>query len=1093
MAGDVAQLGLAVDSSQVTAATAALKGFGPAAQGAAKGATEFNQATVAAESRTRAIQSAADRAGVSFKEMEARVKASSSAVSGASTGMSQYSQQAQKVEQANIKAVKAANDNTIAVNNLGRAANDNNTAFDRLANTITRRFLAALAVAALKDFAQYIWNLNAAIAATAQTAELAGVSLQKFQGLTTAAGYKGVSTDAFNSAMIEFNKQTDLAKIGVGSLRSLLSANGQTVSDTATNFGKVADLVAATADGARKLSILQQAGLPATKEFASLLSQGSAAINKVADASSKLTNQQMEDAKRLNDRWNELYTNIENRIKRIVVNTANAFSGLATGGQSDPDRPRVLITQPSAKSGSAAPPFDPELEKQRLAAINATIAALGNLATVDQQATARENELKIARLNNANVSTTQVAILKEQARQQALGVYQVNSQTDSEKVRYEALFKSNEAATAYVIVQNKINEAIQAGRPLTEAQVAELQKSAEAFAAAKKKADEYTQIFDALKSGAASFGSDLVSNLRNGESAMAALGHAAQNLSTQLTSGAINSLLQGNFVAAAAQGIGAIISGIFGNNQKKRDEEEKAAKAAMDRIAAYSERAQLAGLDTSTRAGALAAFDVQANSQRQQEAANGNRAIVQLEQALAAERQAIVDRFNKQDLDAAQAAADAKAKAEQEALDASLARMQTYRDRLQAASADTSTLSGALADFEYKAAQERAAEVQAGGQALNDLIAAQESERYNIYKKFNEASLDAAKKTAEELQSFVNGVVKNITAYLQGLKTGSNSILSPQDQLAAAQSNFNAQLSLAQGGNRDALSGITNVAQTLLDQAKNFYASSGGYTTIYEQVTAALQGLTGVSTGTVASADAQAIVDAVHGTTGAVNTTGASNDNLTEAQNALQAAQNALAAQQTSYLQTQVNLLGAINSLADRFVAAINGMGQITAAIGNTATTQSNVQISLLSQIANKPQQSSGTLWSWLGFQNGGQIPGYADGGVVGNGVYGVDSVRARYAGGGDIALAGGEFVTRAPSVNASTLPVLNFINDTGRAPGNDNGQYFAALARTNAAGFSAVVSAIRDLESAVYGGAKMQTDAMKQRPAERPGKKSAA
>jgi phage-related minor tail protein len=284
-------------------------------------------------------------------------------------------------------------------------------------------------------------------------------------------------------------------------------------------------------------------------------------------------------------------------------------------------------------------------------------------------------------------------------------------------------------------------------------------------------------------------------------------------------------------------------------------------------------------------------------------------------------------------------------------------------------------------------------------------------------------------KAAEELQTFVTSVAKTIKAYLEGLKTGASSTLSPQQQLAAAQSNFSAQLALAQGGNRDALSGITAVAQTLLDQAKSFYASSGGYASIYDQVTSALQGLgSGITAGTVASADAQAIV-------AAVNTASASNDNLTAQQlNILQA--------QTALQQSQTALLGAINSLtasgngtADRIINAINGLGDITAQIGSQECTY-------LFQIMRNGSGGSGggTLWDWLGFAQGGRIPAYADGGVIANGIYGVDSVMARLPNGRPIGLAGGEFMTQAPSVNAMTLPVLDYINRTGRAPANGNG-----------------------------------------------------
>jgi len=59
---------------------------------------------------------------------------------------------------------------------------------------------------------------------------------------------------------------------------------------------------------------------------------------------------------------------------------------------------------------------------------------------------------------------------------------------------------------------------------------------------------------------------------------------------------------------------------------------------------------------------------------------------------------------------------------------------------------------------------------------------------------------------------------------------------------------------------------------------------------------------------------------------------------------------------------------------------------------------------------------------------------------MVGNGLYNIDSVLARYAGGGAIALAGGEHVTRATSVTPETYPTLSYINETGNLPPSDSG-----------------------------------------------------
>ncbi|MEY9466285.1 hypothetical protein ABH973_006698 [Bradyrhizobium ottawaense] len=93
----------------------------------------------------------------------------------------------------------------------------------------------------------------------------------------------------------------------------------------------------------------------------------------------------------------------------------------------------------------------------------------------------------------------------------------------------------------------------------------------------------------------------------------------------------------------------------------------------------------------------------------------------------------------------------------------------------------------------------------------------------------------------------VTASIKTISDYLESLKVGSNSILSPQDQLAAAQAQFSQQLGLAQGGNADALGSITKYADTLLNQAKSFYGSSEGYAGIYQAVSAALAALIGTS------------------------------------------------------------------------------------------------------------------------------------------------------------------------------------------------------------------------------------------------------
>lgn len=104
---------------------------------------------------------------------------------------------------------------------------------------------------------------------------------------------------------------------------------------------------------------------------------------------------------------------------------------------------------------------------------------------------------------------------------------------------------------------------------------------------------------------------------------------------------------------------------------------------------------------------------------------------------------------------------------------------------------------------------------------------------------------DAQKKAIEEAQNFIGGISRQITQYLDHLKVSAGSPLSPAGQLTAAQSAFGAQLSLAQGGDRNALSGITQYASDLLAAAKSVFASSAGFQAIYNQITASLTALPG--------------------------------------------------------------------------------------------------------------------------------------------------------------------------------------------------------------------------------------------------------
>ncbi|MDI4231455.1 hypothetical protein OZ411_01330 [Bradyrhizobium sp. Arg237L] len=178
----------------------------------------------------------------------------------------------------------------------------------------------------------------------------------------------------------------------------------------------------------------------------------------------------------------------------------------------------------------------------------------------------------------------------------------------------------------------------------------------------------------------------------------------------------------------------------------------------------------------------------------------------------------------------------------------------------------------------------------------------------------------------------VTDSIKTIQQYLESLQVGSNSILSPEDQLAAAQANFNRQLALAQSGDADALGSITQYAQTLLDQAKGFYASSDGYAAIYQAVTAALGALAGpaafapsaaVPTASVAPSAASPVANALASTRSS-----AANDNgqyFAQLGQTFTQAQAAATQAQVQALRDAVEVLG---GKLDRVANATEGAGR---------------------------------------------------------------------------------------------------------------------------------------------------------------------
>lgn len=554
---------------------------------------------------------------------------------------------------------------------------------------------------------------------------------------------------------------------------------------------------------------------------------------------------------------------------------------------------------------------------------------------------------------------------------------------------------------------------------------------ARALQSTEAQALRMNKAFKEIGDGLRDIGQAVFSAMLQGKSGMDALVQAADRLASKLANSAFDNLLSGN---PTQMGIGAVQAGasallsLFGKSRREKEERARFEEDVRREREELFFRGRAIGRDTNTRAGA---FEELADRQTQEKLAlKHNANIKEINEIHRREQEQLNKEWDKREL------------AQQEQHRAEILRRQeSFQDRLFRATNDDSTLEGALRAFDRDAQRERLAELKAGGEAINELEAALAAERLDIIKEFN----DEAMRAGEELIRFIQGIAKNVRDYLAGLRAGPNSTLDPAGRLGAAQTDFDQQLALALSGDRAALGSITQFASTLLENARSFFASGQGYTNIYNAVTAGLEQVAALSPQTVVS-----------------------NDNLLAAINATTTAVAVAGDQTTGNIEISNTILGGLSVLTDRIVNAINAIGEITASIGSANNHVLHVLHDDLVQLNGASGGGGGgTIWDWLGFARGGRVPRYAGGGIVGNGMWGVDSVLARYAGGGAIGLAGGEHVTKAPSVNSGTLPTLDFINQFGRVPSNDNAVHFRELAqhiaRIAAAATSAQIGALRE------------------------------
>lgn len=461
---------------------------------------------------------------------------------------------------------------------------------------------------------------------------------------------------------------------------------------------------------------------------------------------------------------------------------------------------------------------------------------------------------------------------------------------------------------------------------------------------------------------------------------------------------------------------------------------------ATSRLLSYQDRLFAATNDASTLEGALAAFDRQAQREREEEIAAGGEAILDLEAALNAERLQVIQSFNSKIVDDTRSAEEQR----RQALIQTTQQVLQYIQQLQTG-AESPLSPGA-----------RLAAAQTSYDSTRTLAMQGNAEAYAQFTQVAESLRQAAKDmygSAAGYQTIFNNIVAdglNLTSPV----AASDPVVAKLQEVVTAIGVANGSIVSTSNGNVAAINAVTSAVNFhKASDEQQFFAVRSRLEDTRSSVDTTRNTLSGNILGTTAAVgnNATTISGAIGNTTTAVNT----NNNLVTAG-------NTIANNQIDVAEDQVTLLQAIENLGDIQRSIANEQGDLMSEIG----TDHSYWLAEIRKFTRRTADGvgagggssdpGGNFWDWIGFEKGG---------VVGNGTYGRDSVMARYAGGGNIMLAGGEGVLTAGATAAiGGRAAIDYINRTGMMPANDNGGVVAAIENMNR-NLSAMLARIASLE----------------------------
>ncbi|WAJ29332.1 TIGR02594 family protein [Antarcticirhabdus aurantiaca] len=164
-------------------------------------------------------------------------------------------------------------------------------------------------------------------------------------------------------------------------------------------------------------------------------------------------------------------------------------------------------------------------------------------------------------------------------------------------------------------------------------------------------------------------------------------------------------------------------------------------------------------------------------------------------------------------------------------------RIEGYDDRRFAATVDTSTLAGAMADFNRRATRERYAEGLAGGEGMLALDAALAAEKVATIQRLLVQARQEEVSEIEATISRLDGLTREWSDLRRSLKLDDNlSNLNAEQRFLEAQRQFRETAAKAAAGDEEAQAELAGISREYLDESRSFWGSSAAYYAAFDEV-----------------------------------------------------------------------------------------------------------------------------------------------------------------------------------------------------------------------------------------------------------------